>query len=93
MSCGALLLCLGTERKVYKYATVLIHKLSSALWGNYDQMNIGHEEHVRLQNLLEKIIVDNTNIPMETLKEKTYALDWYISPEECLKYGIATEII
>ena len=93
MSCGALLLCTGVERKVYKYATILIHKLSSALWGNYDQMNIGHEEHVRLQNLLEKIIVDNTNIPMELLKEKTFALDWYISPEECLKYGIATEII
>ena len=93
MSCGALLLCTGSERKVYKYATILIHKLSSALWGNYDQMNIGHEEHVRLQNLLEKIIVDNTNIPMELLKEKTFALDWYISPEECLKYGIATEII
>lgn len=93
MSCGALLLSVCSERKVYKYATILIHKLSSVLWGQYDQMNIGHEEHVRLQNLLEKIIVDNTNIPMEVLKEKTFALDWYISSEECLKYGLATEII
>ena len=93
MSCGALLLMSGSKRIVYKYATVLIHKLSSALWGNYDQMNIGHEEHVRLQNLLEKYIVDNTNISIELLKEKTFALDWYISPEQCLKLGIVDKII
>ena len=93
MSCGALLLMSGSQRIVYKYATILIHKLSSTLWGNYDQMQIGHEEHVRLQNLLEKFIVDNTNIPMDLLKEKTFALDWYISPKECLDLGIATKII
>ena len=92
MSCGALLLCMGSKRVVYKYATVLIHKLSNGMFGNYDQLNIGHEENVRVQNLLEKIIVENTNIPMELLKEKTFALDWYISPEECLELGIATEI-
>lgn len=93
MSCGALLLMSGSKRIIYKYATILIHKLSNTLWGNYDQMQIGHEEHVRIQNLLEKFIVDNTNIPMDLLKEKTFALDWYISPKECLDLGIVDKII
>ena len=48
-----------------------------------------YENNINKNEELEK-----ENISLEDLlKEKTFALDWYISPEECLKYGIATEII
>lgn len=93
MSCGAILFLFGDIRRMYSYGTLLFHQLSTANWGNYEQLKVGFEENTRLQNLLDKIIVEKTNIPSGMLKEKTKGLDWYISPEECIKLGIATEII
>ena len=93
MSCGAILLVFGTERRMYKYSTVLIHKLNSGTWGNYDQLEKFHEENVRLQSLVEDLMVKNTKLTIETLKNKTMGVDWYLSPEECLKYGVVDEIL
>ena len=93
MSCGAVLFLFGDIRRMYSYGTLLFHQLSTTNWGNYEQLKVSFEENTRLQNLLDKIIVEKTNIPSGMLKEKTKGLDWYISPEECIKLGIATEII
>lgn len=93
MSCGAVLFLFGDIRRMYSYGTLLFHQLSTGFYGNYEQIKIGFEEDTRLQELLDNIIVEKTKIPSGMLKEKTKGVDWYISPEECLKLGIATEII
>jgi ATP-dependent protease ClpP protease subunit len=72
---------------------LLIHQLSSWNGGNYSNLRVQFEEDTRLQNLIEDLIVKKTNIPLELLRQKIDGKDWYLSPEECLKYGIATEII
>ncbi len=93
MSCGAILLTFGTKRRIYKYSTVLIHKISNGSYGNYDQLEKFHEENVRVQELVEKMIVENTKIPIEVLKDKTKGVNWTLSTEECLKYGVVDEIL
>ena len=93
MSCGALLLMSGSKRRTYKYSTILIHKLSSGMWGNYDQLECGFNENKRLQDLLENYIISKTNISKTKLRNKTKGVDWSLSPEECLKLGIVDEII
>lgn len=93
MSCGHFIFMFGSHRRVYRYGTLLIHKLSNWNIGNYDQLEIGHEENKRLQDLLNSLIVKKTSIPLELLLSKTQGIDWYLSPEDCIKYKIADEII
>jgi ATP-dependent Clp protease protease subunit len=93
MSCGQFIFMFGSHRKIYRYGTLLIHKLSNWNVGNYDQLKVGYEEDKRLQDLLNNLIVTKTNIPLELLLEKTKGVDWYLSPEDCIKYGMADEII
>lgn len=93
MSCGQFIFMFGSYRRVYRYGTLLIHKLSSWNVGNYDQLEVGYEENKRLQDLLNGLIVKKTEIPLDLLLEKTKGVDWYLSPEDCIKYKIADEII
>lgn len=93
MSCGALLLTFGTNRKVSRYATIMIHEVSSWASGNYTNLRVEMAENERLQCMIENIILKNTNIERYELRENTKGVDWYLNAEECLKYGLATEII
>jgi ATP-dependent Clp protease protease subunit len=93
MSCGQLIFMFGTHRRMYRYGTLLIHKLSNWNVGNYDQLEVGFEEDKRLQDLLNNLIVKKTKIPLDVLLDKTKGVDWYLSPEDCIKYGMADEII
>lgn len=93
MSCGAILFLFGDIRRIYSYGTLLFHQMSTYSWGNYEQIKVSFEENTRLQNMLDNIITEKTNIPSGMLREKTKGLDWYVSPEECLELGIATEIL
>jgi ATP-dependent Clp protease protease subunit len=93
MSCGQLIFMFGSHRRIFRYGTLLIHKLSNWNVGNYDQLKVGYEEDKRLQDLLNGLIVKKTEISLDLLLEKTKGVDWYLSPEDCVKYKIADEII
>ena len=93
MSCGAFIFAFGDERLINRYGTLLFHQLSAGNYGNFTQLKIGHEEHVRLQTLINDLIVKKTDIPRELFEQKTDGKDWYLSPEDCIKYNVATKII
>jgi ATP-dependent Clp protease protease subunit len=93
MSCGAFIFCFGDERLINRFGTLLFHQLSAGHYGNYTQLKIGHDEDVRLQTLINDLIVKKTSIPRELLEQKIDGKDWYLSPEDCIKYDVATKII
>ena len=83
----------GTCKGKNRYGTLLFHQLSAGSYGNFTQLKISHEEHVRLQTLINDLIVKKTDIPRELFEQKTDSKDWYLSPEDCIKYNVATKII
>lgn len=93
MSCGQLTFMFGTNRRIGRFSTILIHELSNINYGNFTNLKVQMAEDERLNNMLEDLIVSKTKIPRELLREKIKGVDWYLSPEECIKYGLATEIL
>ena len=92
-SCGSIILSMGSKRRMYKYSTVLIHKISSGMWGSYDDLKVSFEECKRLEGMLEDILVENTKIPKDLLLNKCGQGNWYISANDALSLGIVDEVI
>ena len=94
MSAGLIIFLAGHKRFVSKYTTIMIHELSSLVGGKLEDLSENIYECTRLQNILNTIILDNTNISKKEVKRiQKERKDFYLSSEECLKYGICHEII
>lgn len=91
MSCGMVLLCSGVNRRVSPFASILYHSVSSGAMGKVAQMIDDVEEAKRLNEMSKNYIISKTKLTKEQLDAHKYD-DWSLSPEQCLEYGIATEI-
>lgn len=94
MSMGFVIFCVGTNRYMSRYSTLMYHSVSSVTYGKVQEMIENIDEVIRLDELIKSIITEHTNIQRETLDEVTKCKkDWYINSDEALKHKIATEII
>lgn len=90
---GTILLLSGHKRFCYKYTTIMFHLAS----GDLERATSKHLEH-RLKSLkiMDSYVIDlmkrKTKISEEEL-ERNLDHDWYLTPEECLKYGFIDSII
>jgi ATP-dependent Clp protease protease subunit len=94
MSCGFMLLIHGHKRFAYKHATPLYHQVGSGAFGKVKDMEEKLEETKRLQELLERLTLEKTNITAKKL-ERVYRTkkDWYMTAKEALKLGVVDEIV
>lgn len=94
MSMGFVIFCVGTNRYMSRYSTLMYHSVSSMTYGKVQDMIVDLDETIRLDELIKSIILEHTDIDIEILDEVTRCKkDWYINSDEALKYKIATEII
>lgn len=94
MSMGFVIFCVGTNRYMSRYSTLMYHSVSSMTYGKVQDMIVDLDETIRLDELIKSIILEHTDIDIEILDEITRCKkDWYINSNEALKYKIATEII
>ena len=94
MSMGFVIFCIGTNRYMSRYSTLMYHSVSSMTYGKVQDMIVDLDETIRLDELIKSIILEYTDIDIEILDEVTRCKkDWYINSDEALKYKIATEII
>jgi ATP-dependent Clp protease, protease subunit len=97
MSCGAILFTCGTNgyRYVGPNATVLIHDVSSWMYGKIEDMKIDLKETKRLNKLVYHLMAENCghhkDYFLDIIKEKGNR-DWYLSPKECIKHNVANVI-
>lgn len=90
-SAGTLISSVGERRYVGRHAQMLIHQLSSELYGTYADLQAGMDSTTTLMKILKEFYKKNTKIPMKKLDE-LMTRDIYLTADECLAYGIVDEI-
>ena len=93
-SMGAFLLAAGTKGKRYALpnSTIMIHQPLGGVQGQASDIKIQAEQILKIKDVINKILSDNTGKPIEQVERDTNR-DYYLTPEEALKYGIIDEII
>jgi len=94
-SMGQFLLTCGTgERKALKNARIMMHSVSSGAQGTVHDIKIDFEETQYLQDKLMSIMSGMTKgkLSLDDIEKMTQR-DKYLSPEECIKYGLIDSVV
>ena len=94
MSCGFMLFLAGNNRLVQRYATPMYHSVATGTYGKVQDIRESLEETNRLNEMAKEYVLKKTKITRERLDEiDKCKIDWYMTPQEALDLGVATEII
>lgn len=94
MSCGFLISIAGHERYGFPGSTFLYHSVSSGSFGTTKQMEEDVIETKRLQKIIEKHTLKNTDITKDELRDiYEKKIDWFIDSKQAKKLGVIDEII
>ena len=81
----------GKERRMGKNAYLLIHQISTEMWGSFNDLKHELKSTDKLMKMLKDMYLSNTKIPEAKFKS-LMKKDIYLPPDKCLKYGIVSEI-
>jgi ATP-dependent protease ClpP protease subunit len=91
-SAATFLSVVGKKRYIKRNAFMLIHQLSSSMWGKYSEFQDEMKNLDMMMNIIKDIYGKYTKVPMEKIDE-LMKHDIYWKAEECLKYGLVDEIL
>ncbi len=91
-SAATVMSVVAEKRFMNKHAYMLIHQLSSGIWGKYEELKDDMENCDLLMETIRQIYVEHTKIPKKTL-DQMLKRDLWFDAETCLKYGLVDEII
>ena len=91
-SAATLMSVVGHRRLMHRHSYMLIHQLSSGMWGKYEELKDDMENNENLMNVIKEIYIKHTNIPKREL-DKILKHDLWWDAKTCLKYGLIDEII
>lgn len=97
MSCGSALLSAGEEglRFATPNATIMIHDVSSGMWGKNEEIKASADETERLNKKIFEMMAINCGKRRDYfLKEihKCGHADWFLTPEEAKKINLVNQI-
>jgi ATP-dependent Clp protease protease subunit len=104
-SMGSIILQGGTWRRMGKQSSLLIHKGGMSGWidGDADKiddkMEFIHRQQKRIAELFEEraALADKATatdpITAEYIESKWEGHDWYLTSDDCLRYGIVDEVL
>lgn len=90
-SAATFLSIVGKKRFINKHAFMLIHQLSSVMWGKYSEFEDEMKNLDKLMITIKDIYAQYTEVPVDKL-EKILEHDIYFDAETCLKYKMVDEI-
>ena len=93
-SMGALLLACGAKGKRYAlpHARIMIHQPWGGMEGQASDIKIHAAEILRTREELSGILEQHTGQTLDKIRQDTER-DYYMSPEEAIKYGLIDEVI
>lgn len=97
MSCGAVLLTFGEEglRFADPDATVMIHDVSSGVYGKIEELKADVKEAERLDQKIYTMMARNCGKKDDYFKKKIFAkkhADWFMDAAEAKKHGIVNQL-
>ena len=81
----------GSERRMGRNAYLLIHQISTEMWGSFNDLKHELKSTDKLMKMLKDMYLSKTKIPEAKFKS-LMKKDLYLPPDTCLKYGIVSEI-
>lgn len=97
MSCGAMLLCMGTEgyRFIDPHATVMMHDVSSMSWGKIEELKAKVKNVDKLNRLIfskvSKRVGKSASYFLDLIKEQKH-VDWFMTAQEAKKHNIVNHL-
>ena len=91
-SAATIISVVGHKRYIHKHSHMLIHQLSTGLWGKYEELVDDFKNSTAFMEQIQAIYRTHTKIPTKTLKEILKRDLWFDSAT-CLKFGLVDEII
>ncbi len=93
-SMGAVLLAAGTKGKRFALpnAEVMIHQVMGGAEGQATDVKIRAERILKMKDALNRILAEATSQPFEKV-EKDTDRDYFMNPDEAVKYGLIDKII
>ena len=91
-SAATLMSCVGSHRQMHRNSCMLIHQLSGAMWGKFQEMEDDFENSKMLMQKIKNIYNEHTKIPKREM-DKILKHDLWWEAEKCLQFGLIDEII
>ena len=93
-SMAAVIMCAGTKgcRFILPNSRIMLHQPHGGVTGTSADIHIQAQEILRMKTQNGEIIAKHTGQPFDKVMEDTER-DFYMSPEESLKYGLVDKIL
>lgn len=91
-SAATLMSVVAKKRYITAHSYMLIHQLSSGVWGKYEEIKDDMKNCDRFMKMIKNIYTKYTKIPKKKL-EGILKHDLWFDAEQCLEYGLVDEII
>jgi len=91
-SSATFLSVVGTKRQITANSCVLVHQLSSGMWGKFSDLEDEMENMKLLMGKIKEIYKQHTKIPSKRIDEILKHNLWF-DAKKSLEYGIVDEII
>jgi len=91
-SAATLLSVVGHKRFINRHAYMMIHQLSSMMWGKYSEFVDEKKNLDRLMETIKEIYGEYTAVPQDEL-EGVLEHDLWWDAKTCLKYSLVDEIL
>ena len=85
-SAATIMSVVAEERFIHRHSFMLIHQLSSGMWGNYEALRDSMENSDTLMETIRGIYTKHTKIPKKQLND-ILKRDLWFDAETCLNYG------
>lgn len=91
-SAATLISVVGKKRSISKNACMLVHQISSGLWGNYQQFKDEMQNLDLIMKIIKNIYYAHTDFK-ETDLEEILKHDLCLEPEDCMKWKLVDRIV
>ena len=91
-SAASLMSVVGKRRLINEHSFMLIHQLSTSMWGKFEDLKDDMKNNELLMKVIKDIYEEHTKIPKKELS-KILKHDLWWDAKTCLKYGLVDEII
>ena len=91
-SAATLMSVVGKRRLINEHSFMLIHQLSTSMWGKFEDLKDDMKNNELLMKVIKDIYEAHPKIPKKELS-KILKHDLWWDAKTCLKYGLVDEII